>query len=427
MSEVISRRPELVRDSSWLAGSDLVVIFLGLIGQAFLASNLMRSDYGLMIVLIDAFALMLLLVDAGLPTIISRDAPRARHQTKSLVLQTFRIQIVLSLLMLPIGLVIGFLIWSDSSKLLLLACAGIAVLHVFTYAPRSALRALGEARKEAVVKLIERFVTTLGYGFLAYLGSSNPTFFALVFLTGVITSLAYAIMAGSKHWNHEENFGKNDEECNILLPNKELIISALPFAITLGVIPLIGRFEKILISLYHDNSQVAIFHVAFLAYLAGLTLPQAIRAALLPILGELRNDKEALFEEVRKARRKIFWLVPIGLLGGAILVKFLMEIAFTDYVDESYKLFLILLIGWGITMITAPNYVAVQAGPKPWNFTIMLFIGVGCAMISAFALIPTHSTIGAAWSSVIGAISIGMVAMALSGEFQIYNINFESE
>ena len=78
-------------------------------------------------------------------------------------------------------------------------------------------------------------------------------------------------------------------------------------------------------------------------------------------------------------------------------------------------------------MITAPNYVAVQAGPKPWNFTIMLFIGVGCAMISAFALIPTHSTIGAAWSSVIGAISIGMVAMALSGEFQIYNINFESE
>ena len=45
MSEVISRRPELVRDSSWLAGSDLVVIFLGLIGQAFLASNLMRSDY----------------------------------------------------------------------------------------------------------------------------------------------------------------------------------------------------------------------------------------------------------------------------------------------------------------------------------------------------------------------------------------------
>ena len=90
VSEEKIRQPELVRDSSWLAGSDLIVIALGLLGQAFLAANLLRSDYGLLVVLIDAFALIFLLVDAGLPTIITRDIPRSPSEAKSLVMQSFK-------------------------------------------------------------------------------------------------------------------------------------------------------------------------------------------------------------------------------------------------------------------------------------------------------------------------------------------------
>jgi O-antigen/teichoic acid export membrane protein len=201
------------------------------------------------------------------------------------------------------------------------------------------------------------------------------------------------------------------------LSNKELILSALPFAITLGVIPLIGRFEKLLLSAYHGTAEVAVFHVAFLAYLAGLTLPQAIRAAMLPILGQIRTDISATMTEIRKARRIILWLIPLGLVGGAVVVKLLMQVAFSDYVDDSYGLFLILLAGWAITMLTAPNYVAVQAGANPWRFTLMLFIGVSIAIISALAFIPELGVVGAAYSSVIGALAIGVVAVVFSGEF----------
>jgi len=418
----VGRRPELVRDSSWLAGSDLMVVALGLVGQAFLAKSLLRSDFGLMVVLIDAFAVMFLFIDAGLPTIITRDVPRARHQCRALVGQTYRIQAVLCLVMLPPGLLIGFSLWPAAPTELLLACSGIAIVHVFTYAPRSALRALGEARQEAIVKLIERVVVTSGYGLLTWVGITSPTYYASAFLLGVVLSLVYALFAASRQWMLAlipigEHGTSQESRENILLSNKELILSALPFAITLGIIPLIGRFEKLLLSAYHGTAEVAVFHVAFLAYLAGLTLPQAIRAAMLPILGQIRTDISATRSEIRKARRIILWLIPLGLVGGVVVVKLLMQVAFSDYVDDSYGLFLILLAGWAITMLTAPNYVAVQAGANPWRFTLMLFIGVSIAIISALAFIPELGVVGAAYSSVIGALALGVVAVVFSGEF----------
>ena len=39
-------------------------------------------------------------------------------------------------------------------------------------------------------------------------------------------------------------------------------------------------------------SEVSIYHVAQLAWIAGLMLPQAMRAALLPYLGEVRDEPE---------------------------------------------------------------------------------------------------------------------------------------
>ncbi len=429
MSEAVPRRPELVRDSSWLASSDVLAILLGLVGQAFLAKSLLRSDFGLMVVVIDAFVVMFLLVDAGLPTIITRDVPRAPSQCRSLVMQTFRIQAILAAIMAPIGFIIALKLWPDASLLLLGASGGIAILHVFTYAPRSALRALGEARKEAIVKLVERVSVTFGYGFLTFRDDGDPAHYAMVFFLGVAASLLYALIAVTRLWSASGEQSKTKEKENILLPNKALLLSALPFAITLGVIPLIGRLEKLLLSWYHSTEEVAVFHVAFLAYMAGLTLPQAIRAAMLPILGELRGNKIATIAEIRKARRIILWLIPIGLVGGAIVVNLLMLLAFGDYIKESFPLFLILLIGWVFTMLSAPNYVAVQAGERPWNFTLMLFIGVGLAAVSAVILIPTYGVLGAAISSVCGAITLAITALFFSGEFSSYSgTNFtESE
>ena len=188
--------------------------------------------------------MIFLLVDGGLPTIITRDVPKARSQAKALVHQTIRIQVVLACIFVPIGLFFSKFFWPDISLVLLLASAGVAILHIFTYAHRSALRALGEARQEAIVKVIERLIATTGYGLLLWLGSSTPSHYAVVFFIGVLVSLIWAVYQGERLTSKVVNEKK---ENNILLSNKALLISALPFAITLGILPLIGRLEKLLI------------------------------------------------------------------------------------------------------------------------------------------------------------------------------------
>ena len=63
-----------------------------------------------------------------------------------------------------------------------------------------------------------------------------------------------------------------------------------------------------------------------------------------------------------------FAILPIGLFGGALLIHFLLPIAFPEqYTDDSIgpsavELFMILLIGWCLTLLATPSYTALQAG-----------------------------------------------------------------
>ena len=408
MAEAEGRRPELIRDTTWLTAADLLSITGGLIGQVILTHALLTEDYGLLVVLIDAFALMFMLVDAGLPTIITRDVPRSRGQGRALVHRTLKIQAVIAAIFLPVGILSGILIWPDIPTMLLLCCAIIPIVHIFTYAHRSVLRALGEARQEALVKVIERIVVTSGYALLLWNGVSDPSLYALAFLIGVCCSLAWAI------W-HGERVSKgalNDDGENILLSPRELLISALPFAVTLGILPLIGRMEKVFLAVWDSYSSAALFHIAYIAYLAGLSLPQALRAAFLPILGDARNEMDKTLAEVRRARRLSNLLIPPGLILGAIIVWLLLPMAFPEQYNDgslgmsAFEIFLLLLTGWAFTMLAAPTYVEVCAGERPWMFTLMLAEAAGVAVLAAVLTIPAWGLMGAVFSSIIASLAL---------------------
>ncbi|MGY8702564.1 MAG: oligosaccharide flippase family protein [Candidatus Poseidoniales archaeon] len=408
MVEGEERRPQLLRDSVWLTAADLISISAGLVGQVILTHALLSEEYGLFVVLIDAFALMFMLIDAGLPTIITRDIPRARGQARDLVHRTLKIQAILAAIFLPIGLVSGFLIWPDIPALLLICCSLIPIFHIFTYAHRSALRALGEARQEAVVKVLERLVVTSGYAILLWNGVSNPTWYALSFLSGVIISLGYAVWQGER--TTLRYTGEEGED--VLLDAKQLLLSALPFAVTLGILPLLGRMEKVMLASWDTYSSAALFHVAYLAYLAGLTVPQAMRAAFLPILGDSRKESQVTLNEVRKARKLVNLLIPIGMIGGAIVVYFLFPLAFPEQYNDgsmgrtAFELFLLMLAGWAATMLAVPTYVEVCAGKRPWLFTRMLGEAAVIAVIVAVFTIPAWGVMGAVVSSISAAIAL---------------------
>ena len=284
----VNRRPEFGRDSVWLASADVIAVFLAFAGQLLLARALISESYGLFVIAIDLFATLFLLLDLGLPTLLARDGPRNPSAIWSGVLRIYRLQGLAVFLFAPIAVLV--VVSQSAHDTLMLLGAGVALVHIASYAPRTALRAAGDARFESLTKVVERIVTTIGYAVLFSLASTNVVAYESVFFIGAIVGLllaffgAYRICAKSDEQTDSSALG------SVWVSNKTILLAALPFAITLGVLPYVIRIEKFILASELGYDEVALFHVAQLAWLAGLLVPQAMRSALLPVLGASANN-----------------------------------------------------------------------------------------------------------------------------------------
>ena len=391
------RRPKLARDTTWLAASDGIAIILGLLSQIILAKALLQSDYGLLVVILDAFATMYILIDAGLPTLLARDVPRHPGASRIAVQRVLKLQLCIALPFLVLSAFVATSIWNEVEFSLLLVCASIAFGQIMSYPHKAMLRAVGEARIESGLKLLERLLTTVFYWIFLTNGYNSPTIYACGFSIGVFISLIGTLCIGEWYSRSDDSNLPNDWKSN-----KSLVIAALPFAITLGVLPYVTKLQKFLLAGFSNYEDVGLYHVAQLAWVAGLMLPQAMRAALLPYLGEVRNNEHRFARRMSLAHHWTLAILPIGLVAGHTIVYFAVPQFFETEYSSAIHIFDILLAGWAMTLLAIPWYVALQAGNNPWRFTLLITLIVVVSLIAGWLLIPEYGVMGAAWASLIG-------------------------
>ena len=426
------RELNMGRDSGWLISADIIAVFLALIGQVVLTRALITKDYGFFVITLDLFATGFLIIDLGLPTILTRDGAKSVDHIWPAIIRIYRLQF---LCMVPFLLLTIFIMlfttgsWNQHLITVTL-CLSVALAHIFSYAPRSGLRAAGYAWMEAWTKVIERFVTMSGYVMLYYLGNNSVEFYAAVFFIGALCGFLAALLFAYCSLKTTVNQTDLTALGACWRDNKSLILQALPFAITLGVLPYVIRIEKFIVAGSMGVDSAAILHVAQIAWLAGLVVPQAMRAALLPILGKYRNDPEKFDQMIERSLDICFGLLPIGLFAGALLISSLLPVAFPiQYTDGSLgasavDLFMILLFGWCLTLLATPTYTALQAGKNPWLFTIfigtvVIFAGIiGILLITNFAHSPTSGLYAAAIASTMSAAFLLIASIHLSGQWR---------
>jgi O-antigen/teichoic acid export membrane protein len=400
MSDSPGRTPSSGRDAGWLVGADLLAVGLAFLGQILLARTLAAESYGWMVLAIDLYASLFLVVDLGLPTLIARDGAHAPSMVAPAVKRTYRWQALAAVPFVLLTVVLHPDRWLniEAPTLLLVVAGAIALVHVASYAPRSGLRALGEARLEAQTKVVERAVTVGGYAVLAAQGSTSVTAFAGAFLLGATAGWLLAL-----GWLWKVSPPASPEATWTDLSaswssTTTLLMSALPFAITLGVLPYVIRLEKFLVAYDGGAELAAVFHVAQLAWLAGLVVPAAMRSALLPVLGRHRHEPVRYQREMNQALDMCFGLLPVGLFGGYAMVALLAPLAFPQaYLDGTYgasavDLFAVLLAGWALTLLATPTYTSLMAGPQPWRFTQFIFTVLAGAVVFGYLLVVEFAT-----------------------------------
>ncbi len=431
-----NRLPQMGRDSAWLAGADLIAVFLALFGQVVLTRALWTESYGLYIIALDVFATLFLIIDLGLPTLLARDGTNAPHRIWPSILRIYNLQFKAAIPFVLLAFLLAPSIdsnWTEHLPVLVI-CAVIALAHIASYAPRSGLRAAGEARLEAWTKVLERAITTAAYLSLYALGITSVVGYASAFLVGALSGFILALWWVKQTLRvHEGKDGVQGDLGPDWLDNYTLMMQALPFAITLGVLPYVVRIEKFIIGLELGVDSAALFHVAQLAWLAGLVVPQALRAALLPVLGKSRFSPSEFNREMNASMDICFGLLPIGMFAGALIVTVFLPFAFpSQYTDgtlgaSAVDLFMILLLGWCFTLLATPTYTALQAGTKPWKFTFFISVVVAFATLVGFILIGWQAPFGerqglyaAAFASTLSAAFALILSIHLSGSWDFF-------
>ena len=339
MSETVHRTPSSGRDASWLVGADLLAVALAFVGQIVLTHALLEEHYGWMVLAIDLYASLFLVIDLGLPTLLARDGARAPSMVSSAVWRTYRWQALAALPFVLLAVVARpeSLLNIGAPTTLLVLAGLIALAHVASYAPRSGLRVLGEARLEAMTKVAERGVTVVLYALLAWQGSTSATAYTGAFLIGALAGWLLALFWMVRTAPKSAISGDWSALGASWSSSRSLLFSALPFAITLGILPYVVRIEKFMVAASGGATLGAVFHVAQLVWLAGLVVPAAIRSALLPVLGRARDDPVHHRRELNHAFDMCFALLPYGLFGGYVVVNLLAPLAFpAAYLDGTH-------------------------------------------------------------------------------------------
>lgn len=425
------RAPSVGRDSSWLVGADLVAVGLAFLGQIILARMLLPEQYGWMVIAIDVYASLFLIVDLGLPTLLARDGAHAPDLVPQAVHRMYRYQLAALLPFTIMAILLRPDTWliPDMPLALTLAALVTAIAHVGSYAPRSGLRVMGEARWEAMTKVAERSITVLAYGLLAFLGVTEASAYLWAFCGGALVGwlapyLLVRVVAPSASTKVPDwtRLGP------IWRSHRSLILASLPFAITLGVLPYVVRIEKFLVTFQGGSELAAVFHVAQLAWLAGLVVPSALRAALLPVLGEARGSPVPYRQALNTSLDLCLGLLPVGLAGGYLTVAFLAPVAFpSEYFDGTFgasavDLFTVMLWGWAFTLLATPTYTAVMTSPNPWRFTLFIFMVLLSAIVIGTVAVTYIASTSEGWlfaGAVASTLSAGVLLMTswlMSGE-----------
>jgi O-antigen/teichoic acid export membrane protein len=301
---------------------------------------------------------------------------------------------------------------------LVIIAAAVSLLHLATYAPRAALRAAGEARLEAWSKVVERSVMTGGYALFMVQGESAVHPYAMVLAAGALAGLLCSALLLHRTLGSAQT-GLDELGSAWGASWRPLLWAGAPFALTAAVLPYVSRIEKFLLADAHGYDAVAVFHVAQMAWAAGLVVPAAIRSALIPAFGAVRESSHSTSVELRKAEAWIAPLVPMGLFAGALVVPPLFTLVFpASYTDGALganagHLFLILLPGWGLAMMATPSLAGIQTGLNPWRYAGHAGAGLCFAVVAGLLLVPNNGPLGAAWAALSVSAVLALLALVL--------------
>ncbi len=420
--------PSTNRDSYWLVSANLVVALLGIVSQYFILANLDSIEYGYWVLLLDATLSVGILVDFGIPDAMIRLWNGAREDVTRVVRRGLLAQSLLGMVILSISIPILSIIDIEGilpTTIILMVTGSILLYQLGSM--RIGLRMLGRADEESLALVIDRILFIISI-LLAIRFDPNIHNLAIAFVSASGLSFSYT------YWRYQKNRPKTASfEGTQYAANfgevTSLIISALPFAVSLLIFPLFGRIDKFIIAWSEGVVQVAYFNIPWLVILSGLSVPKSIRQASLPDLASKRHNNSLKAKVVKDAwpiSSLLIWVgVPASILISELVFSNIFPLRLVSPIGEEFvgiRLLICLLPAWVWSMVGSLELESLKLEQSSTKYSSIIGISLLINLFSGLFFIPTWGIIGAAISSMLGFLSLFIVSF-FSGSLILHQRN----
>mgnify|MGYP001378128619 CR=1 FL=1 len=412
----------LLTNSINLLSAQVIVVICGVLSTGILSRDLGIDGYGFYILAIDVCLTIAILVDFGLPTWGLRNWDGSSQNAIPIMLRIMRIQVIIativSLLAISFVSTLGLV---ENSTMFAILISSVCII-VFTEPLRVGLRMIGYAKYEAISRSCEKIIITMGYFLLSQSEKMGLIEAASCIFAGSIVTLILTYYLVYSVLNREKN--SQTEENRIEFPSIRTIIwEALPFAIAIAALPLLGRIDKLLLGAILEIELVSVYNAAWVVLLTGFIVPNVIRQSITPLLAESTTIESRLIQIIQ-SKKIVYSLIAIGVPVSIIISEVLLDVIFPDSFIEDREfpefagisLFSILLPTWIWSMLACTNFESLKYNENKWALSNVVGLSLTINFVVGLLLVREFSIIGVAIGSICAQFSIFMISSILQVE-----------
>jgi O-antigen/teichoic acid export membrane protein len=407
----------------------LLLLFLNLLVKPFWILGIDRTvqnvvgagDYGFYFVVFNFSFLFNILLDFGITNYNNRNI--AQHSQllnkhfSSIVIVKLLLAVLFTIVTLSVGLIIGFN--AEQLGLLGVLCFNQFLLSFILYL-RSNISGLLLFRTDSFMSVLDRVLMIIICSVLLW-GHVTSTPFRIEWFVYaqtaayLVTALTAMIIVVKKAAFKKLNWN---------WPFFVMIIKqSFPFAILVMLMAFYNRIDPVMIErLLPDetgDSEAGIYASAFRLLDASNNIAYLFSVLLLPLFARMIKQKESV-EQIAKLGFTLLIILSATMAIGCHFYSYeIMDLMYTDHVQESTDVFKIIMLGF---MGVSTSYIFGTLLTANGNLKILNIVAAGGMMLNLvinIVLVPRFMAVGSAYASLITQISMAILQTIIA--IRIFN------
>ncbi len=385
----------IYKNSLYSGASEIVSRLLQFIVMLYAARLMSKDHFGKFSFALSLSLIAIFLADMGINTLLIREIARDKKSASKYFVNAFFAKILLSILtFLAIFAALNLLNFPQDTRQIVYIIWAYTILLTFTELFFSIFRAFEMMFYDSCLKIFKMTLLAASSLYLLFNGYGVIAFSYAFVATEFIAVIAAFAVASKK-------FIKLKIRIDIQFM-KSLLKKSLPFGLALVFGSIYFNISSVILSKMTNDSQVAIFSVAYNIALAIQFIPTVYTNAIYPVMSRYFKEKKSELRLIYERSFKYLYIIGLPISVGTYVLA--SRIVYFLYGKSYFEAIIVLqIVGWYLfikfinfllgTVLSSID----QQGKRMLGQGITAVFNIGLNI----ALIPKFGYVGAAWATFI--------------------------